>query len=87
MFDYFLFSLLPFSQHSLPSLVSKINRSAFPKFKIRSLYNPVINQGQNEPIGNARSKLLHQIQCQRFPSRPVPMMKPYISIKPNAFQR
>ena len=46
----------------------------------------MIDQGQHEPVCQARAEFLHQIQCQGGAPRAVPVQEPYIGIQPHAFQ-
>ena len=50
-------------------------------------YNPLIYHGENKPISHNPTQLFHHIQCKRYPAWSVCMIKTYIRIKSNPFQR
>src|SRR6266516_1440830 len=60
-----------------------VHRAAFALVEMSRADLLAIDEGDGEPIRQPRSELFHEVQCQRWPIRPVNVKKADERIKPH----
>jgi hypothetical protein len=85
MHELFLFSFLVRADHCLSRFVAHQDSANRSYGEARRIDLLTIDQRQSKPVAKKGSKILHQIECQRWAAGPIPMEEPHLAVEADRF--